>query len=190
MRRWPRQSTVRATPATRAFALSSHLVLVVLVVLGSGCSSPRKGDASDALEANARVVRVVDGDTIVVSADGTEDKVRLIGINTPESVDRRRPVMCFGKKASEHMAELLPEGTPVRLERDVEPRDRYDRLLAYVYRASDALFVNLAMVQEGFAQQYTYPPNVAHADEFGDAQKTAREKNLGAWGGCDEPFEN
>lgn len=157
--------------------------------LGACSSSGGAGHPGDALRANARVVRVVDGDTLVVEMDSTQERVRLIGINTPESVDRRRPVMCFGKEAAEHLEHLLEEGDGVLLERDVEARDRYDRLLAYVYRSSDAMFVNLTMVERGYAQQYTYPPNVAHSDDFRSAERTARAADAGAWGGCDDPFE-
>ena len=94
----------------------------------SGCS----GDAGLPDGANATVVRVVDGDTLIAELGGTETRVRLIGIDTPESVDPRRPVECFGKRASQRLADLLPVGTPLRLERDAEERDRYQRLLAYV----------------------------------------------------------
>ena len=159
-----------------------------MVVLG-GCGTDAPGQPDDALQANATVQRVVDGDTLVVEADGAEERVRLIGINTPESVDRNRPVMCFGKEASDHMGELLPEGTAIRMERDVEARDRYDRLLAYVYRASDGQFVNLQMVVDGYAQQYTFPPNVEHNEAFGDAERAARTDGVGLWNACDAPFE-
>lgn len=163
---------------------------VVLGVLLVACGGPTStGSPDDAVDANATVTRVVDGDTLVVDVDGEEDRIRLIGINTPESVDRNRPVMCFGKEASKHMAELLPEGTPIRIERDVEPRDRYDRLLGYVYRASDGLFVNLAMVEDGYANQYTFPPNVEHVDQFRSAANTARSAGVGLWSACDKPFE-
>jgi micrococcal nuclease len=167
-----------------------HTAVVAVLLLVTGCGgSGALGDADDAVQANATVVRIVDGDTLVVEADGVDERVRLIGINTPESVDQNRPVMCFGKEASAHLEELLPEGTPVRLERDVEPRDRYDRLLAYVYRAADGEFVNLAMVRDGYAQQYTFPPNVAHSEQFGDAERAARRGGVGLWSACDEPFE-
>ncbi len=162
----------------------------LLVIAVSACGSAAShGDPSDAVEANATVVRVVDGDTLVVDVDGVDERVRLIGINTPESVDRNRPVMCFGKEASHHLAELLEPGTAVRLERDVEPRDRYDRLLAYVYRASDGRFMNLAMVTDGYAQQYTFPPNVAHTEQFGEAERAARAAGVGLWSACESPFE-
>lgn len=149
-------------------------------VTSEAISQPPAGDEAGLAE----VVRVVDGDTVVVKIEGQEEKVRLIGINTPESVDPRKPVECFGKEASTHTAELLPEATMVRLVRDVEARDRYGRLLAYVYRESDGLFVNLSLVADGFAEQATYPPNVAHVDEFAAAARTARENNAGLWAQC------
>jgi micrococcal nuclease len=129
-------------------------------------------------------VRVVDGDTVVVRIDGADEKVRLLGIDTPETVDPRRPVQCFGKEASRRTKELLPEGAEVRLERDVEPRDAYDRLLAYVYRADDGTFVNLALLEEGFAQTLTITPNVAYADRFAAAAREARDAGRGLWGAC------
>ncbi len=127
------------------------------------------------------VERVVDGDTIVV--DGGE-RVRLIGIDTPESVDPRRPVECFGLEASAFMEDLLPPGTDVRLVFDVEREDRYERTLAYVYRVADGLFVNFHLVDQGYAQVATYPPNVEHTDEFVEATREAREADRGLWSAC------
>lgn len=167
------------------------LLLAAVFALGGAlaCSQTAIGSPGDALKANAVVTRVVDGDTIVVEADGVEERVRMIGFNTPESVKPGTPVMCFGKEASAHLGELLRDGTPVQLVRDVEARDRYDRLLAYVYRASDGLFVNKAMIDDGFADQYTFPPNVAHVDEFRAAAAAAREAGIGLWSACERPFE-
>ncbi len=171
-------------------ALRSVLVAVVCATLAAGCGGAGSpGAADDAVEANATVERIVDGDTVVLTLDGVDEKVRLIGIDTPESVDRNRPVMCFGKEATKHLDELIPPGTAIRLERDVEARDRYGRLLGYLYRSSDGLFVNLAMTADGYARQYTFPPNVEHTDEFGDAARTARTEQLGLWAACDKPFE-
>lgn len=127
------------------------------------------------------VARVSDGDTIVV--DRTT-RVRLIGIDTPETQDPRASVQCFGPEASRHTAELVPPGTPVRLVYDVERTDRYGRTLAYVYRLSDGLFVNLALLRDGFATMATFPPNVAHVEEFRAAERQAREASRGLWGGC------
>jgi len=143
---------------------------------GSSQASPPTGQAV--------VKRVVDGDTIVVHVGGRDERVRLIGIDTPETVDPRKPVQCFGKEASAHTKELLPPGTAVRLERDVEPRDRYDRLLAYVYRTSDGLFVNLELARDGYAQQLTIPPNVAYVDQIRSAVAEARRAGRGLWSSC------
>ncbi len=148
--------------------------------------SPSVGSGTAELsEPNAEVGRVVDGDTIVAMIDGAEERIRFIGIDTPESVKPNSPVECFGKEASAHLAEYLPPGTPLVLVRDVEARDRYDRLLAYVYRASDGLFVNMQMMLDGYAQPATYPPNVAHTDQFLAASRQAREAELGLWSACE-----
>ncbi len=132
----------------------------------------------------ATLVRVVDGDTVVVDLDGAEERIRLIGIDTPESVDPNRPVECFGPEASAYMAELLPPETRILLELDVEARDRYGRLLAYIYRADDGLFINAEMVAAGYASVYTFPPNVTYVDTFRTAERAAREGGLGLWTGC------
>lgn len=155
-------------------------VLLALVVL-SACRAP--GEPAGP----ATVARVVDGDTVEVRVAGRTEAVRLIGIDTPETSDPRRPVECFGAEAAARTAELLPAGTEVVLARDVEARDRYDRLLAYVYRREDGLFVNLSLVEEGFAVAATYPPNVAHRDELGAAGAAAREAGRGLWERCGGP---
>jgi len=132
-------------------------------------------------------MRVVDGDTVVAAIGGVEERIRLIGINTPESVDPNRPVQCFGPEASHRTKQLLPPGTPVRLVRDAEARDKYDRLLAYVYRSGDDLFVNLDLVAEGLAISYPFPPNTAHRSEFAAAERAARNSNSGMWAACPNP---
>ena len=165
------------------------LVLAV-ALLGAGCSQTTsvraESPARDRVAANAVVAHEVDGDTLRIRVDqtGTVERVRLIGIDTPETKDPRRPVQCFGHEASAHMAGVLPPGTRVRLVRDVEERDRYGRLLAYVYRARDGLFVNLAMATGGYAYQLTFPPNVAHVDEFTAAVRRARDLHRGLWTAC------
>ena len=98
-----------------------------------------------------------------------------------------KPVQCYGKQASNHTKALLPPGTVVRLVRDVEARDVYGRLLAYVYRRSDGLFVNLELATDGFASLLTYPPDVAHADQFRDAVAGARRRDIGLWRTCGGP---
>jgi micrococcal nuclease len=110
--------------------------------------------------------------------------VRLIGIDTPETVKPNSPVECFGPEASTYAEFLLPAGTELRLERDAEARDDYDRLLAYVYRASDGLFVNLDIVAQGYASVLTFPPNVAHSAEFVAAARDAEAASRGLWSTC------
>jgi micrococcal nuclease len=166
---------------------------VVLVALVAGCGLPGTGDTTPATDAAVRapgvapVARVIDGDTIVVALGGRDERVRLIGVDTPETVSPVKPVQCYGKQASQHTKSLLPPGTLVRLVRDVEGRDVYGRLLAYVYRQSDGLFVNLELASDGYASLLTYPPDVAHAAQFRDAVASARQRDIGLWRTCGGP---
>jgi micrococcal nuclease len=145
--------------------------------------SPTIPDGEDAV-----VASVTDGDTIRVRvAGGPSEPVRLTGIDTPETKDPRTVVECFGAEAAAQTSALLPPGTAVRLERDVDLHDRYGRRLAYVWRTSDALFVNAALVRDGFAAPYRYPPNVKYADLFSALGRQAREAGVGLWGACGGP---
>jgi len=126
----------------------------------------------------AKVVRVIDGDTIEIEGGV---KVRYIGIDTPETVDPRKPVQCFGKEASAKNEELAG-GKEVKLEKDVSETDKYGRLLRYVWVGD--LLVNEYLVKEGYAQVSTYPPDVKYQERFLAAQKEARENNRGLWGAC------
>jgi len=132
----------------------------------------------------AQVVRVVDGDTIDIVLDGVEYRVRYIGINTPETVDPRKPVECYGREASQRNRELV-EGQTVELETDVSETDQYDRLLRYVWVNGD--MVNAILVHEGYALASTYPPDVKYQDLFLDLQREAREAGRGLWTGCFGP---
>lgn len=125
-----------------------------------------------------KVIRVVDGDTIEIE---TGEIVRYIGMNTPETVDPRKTVECFGKEASNKNKDLV-EGKEVRLVKDVSDKDKYGRLLRYVYVGD--IFINLELVKQGYAQVSTFPPDVKYKDEFLKAQREAREKNLGLWNKC------
>src|SRR4051794_10616218 len=156
-----------------------RLLALLLVVAFAGCQVLGGGGGSSGPQVG-RVVRVVDGDTIHVLLGGREEKVRYIGIDTPESVKPGTPVQCFAKRASA-FNERLVEGERVRVVRDAEARDRYGRLLAYVYRARDGLFVNAALVRGGYAQPLTIPPNVAHAGGFPRPASPARRAGRGRW---------
>lgn len=155
--------------------------LVVLFLLVAGCT---RTAAPPSDPGAATVVDVVDGDTVVVDIGGQQETLRLIGVDTPETVDPDQPPECFGAEASAHTKDLLPEGTEVRLTRDLEARDRYDRLLVYIARADDGLFVNLDLVAGGWADDYPFPPNVAHERDFALAVAQARAEGLGLWGSC------
>jgi micrococcal nuclease len=131
------------------------------------------------------VLRIVDGDTLEAEvAGGASETVRLLGIDTPESVAPDRPVECWGHEATEVLRGLLPPGTEVRLERDVEARDRFGRLLAYVFRQPDGLFVNEALAAAGAADTLTIEPNHAYAAQLADAVAGARARGEGQWGAC------
>jgi len=164
----------------RSFALAVGIVLA----LGVAAAACGDGASQAAAGSSARVVRVIDGDTLVVHVDGRDEHVRLIGIDTPETKKPGTPVECFGPQAAAELASLLPPGTAVRLERDQEARDRYDRLLAYVYRDSDGLFVERAMLDGGYAGPLVIAPNTAHRTELEASADAARAARRGLWGAC------
>ena len=172
--------------STRRIVIAATTVVVALLTVAS-CRSSSSGAAAPTEPGAARVTRVIDGDTIEVKLGGDTERVRLLAIDTPETHHPTKPVQCYGKEASAHTTELLPAGTDVRLERDEEERDDYGRLLAYVYRSSDGLFVNLDLVQQGYASLLTIRPNVAHLRDFTAAESTARSQSLGLWGQCGGP---
>lgn len=126
------------------------------------------------------VSRVVDGDTIVISKDGKNETVRLIGVNTPETVDPRKPVQCFGKEASDFLKKILA-GKTVRLESDPsqENRDKYNRLLRYVY--VDDILVNEEIISSGYGFEYTYDVPYEFQKEFISSEAYARAGKLGLW---------
>jgi micrococcal nuclease len=168
---------LRALGAILSAATAASLTVVVL-------PAPGRGPAGGRAPGSARVVRVVDGDTVVADLAGSTITVRLIGIDTPETVAPDRPVECYGPEASDRLKHLLPPGTPIRLWRDLEPRDRYDRVLAYLQRRPDGLFVNLDQVRSGAAIAKAFPPNTALRATFEQAQDRARTALLGLWGRC------
>jgi micrococcal nuclease len=132
-----------------------------------------------------KVLRVVDGDTIVVDVRGNKETVRLLGIDTPETVDPRKPVQCFGKAASDKMKSLVAGKSVILVDEKTQGnRDVYKRLLRYVYLPDSVrTFVNGEMVKQGYAFSYRqYPTKML--DKFNNFEKYAREHNLGLWSSC------
>lgn len=173
--------------------------LVLVLLIFAACAAPVTLDIQSPAtfqtepggHEEARVVSVTDGDTIRVQITsrvegpgagaanvGEEYPVRLIGIDTPETVKPGSPVECFGREASA-AAKALLDGQNVRLVKDVENVDGYARLLRYVYIGDE--MANARLVVNGYASAYTYPPNVRHADLFVSLQREARENDRGLW---------
>src|SRR3989344_698507 len=125
-----------------------------------------------------KVTRVVDGDTIEIEGG---EKVRYIGIDTPETVDPRKPVQCFGVEASKKNKEMV-EGKMVRLEKDITDKDKYNRLLRYIWL--DNVSINLELIKQGFAYSYSYPPDINYQDQIVKAQQEARDAKRGLWNAC------
>lgn len=165
---------------------------VALLVLRPWEGDPEAGPAS----ATALVTRVVDGDTVEVRIDGEVEDVRLIGVDTPETVKPGEPVQCFGLRASGFTHRQL-EGQQVRLVFGVERRDAYGRLLAYVYLAPTTLYVsedikgrlrdrflNAILIRRGLARSLTIPPNDRFAARFERLELAAARAGRGLWGAC------
>ena len=172
-------------PSLGSLALLAILI-VVLITNGGGGEEGGGPAGSGDLPGPVRgvsvpVVEVVDGDTVEVLINGTREPVRYIGIDTPE-VDPSIGVECFGERASEANRELVA-GETVRLVFDAERRDRYDRLLAYVYLGER--FVNAELVREGYATTLTIPPNDTHAPLFERLERRAGAAGRGLWGACE-----
>jgi micrococcal nuclease len=146
------------------------------------------GDLEPRGSANARLERVIDGDTIVADVDGREERVRYLGIDTPETVKPDTPVQCYGPAAHARNAQLLGRaGTALVLRFDRELRDRYGRLLAYVYRAQDGLFVNAQLMRDGAARTLEIAPNTAHAVDLQQLERGAQTAARGLWSACGAP---
>jgi micrococcal nuclease len=168
-----------------------RIVIALLLVLAAGAGAGSSGlfDAGGggsggrAGSSEGLVVKVVDGDTIHVLVGGRREKVRYIGVDTPETKHPTKGVQCYGRAASA-FNERLVAGERVRLVRDVEARDRYGRLLAYVYRARDGLFVNAELARLGYAQPLAIAPDVRHAARFAALAREARRSGRGLWSAC------
>ena len=171
----------KANPRQRAtVALAGAVGLCIFAALGWIVVWPRLSARNDGRPDRAiaagRVIKVLDGDTIVVAGIGT---VRYLGIDTPELHHPRKPVQRFAARARRANRQLV-EGVRVRLVTDAETRDAYGRLLAYVYRGG--VMVNKELVRQGLARAFPFAPNLRHAAVFEVLERRARERHLGLWG--------
>lgn len=152
------------------------LIAFVLLSLLPSFGERAVAEVRDKAGNDARVVRVNDGDTVTVSLNGRREKIRLIGIDAPEMGQGS-----WGGRAKRHLEDILSSSRSVSVEYDMERRDKYGRLLAYI-RTTDGRLVNAEMVRDGYAVLFTFPPNVKHVGEFTSAQRQARERKRGIWG--------
>ena len=161
----------------------SLLLLAASIAALALALAQRGGGEAPRRDLVGRVVHVVDGDTLRVALGDRVERVRYIGIDTPESKRPDTPVQCFARAAARANARLVG-GERVRLVLDVEQRDRFGRLLAYVYRARDGLLANAALVRGGYARTLTVPPNVRYAKRFAALAAWARRAGRGLWSAC------
>lgn len=179
------------------FGLISLLAFIPLLIIGGNYmyqhppnfdSFEIQGVSTDIPAGYYKVAEFQDGDTIIVDMDGVTERIRFIGVDTPETQDPRKPVQCFGHAASQFTKDLIGD-SPVRLEADdlSTNRDRYDRLLRYIY-LPDGRLVNLEIIKNGYGFAYTSFP-FKKSGEFKMAETIAREAGNGLWSNC-APVEN
>jgi micrococcal nuclease len=160
----------------------SRAVVVVTVLTAASVLGWWLGEQRRAANMQARVIEVVDGDTIVVAlAGGATDTVRLLGVDTPETKHPTKPVQCYGPEASAFSTAEL-SGRVVRLEVDVQRRDIYGRLLAYVYLGATRF--NDVLLEQGYARLLVIPPNGSYARTMLAEELDARRHGRGLWGAC------
>jgi micrococcal nuclease len=155
---------------------TQHYLLLVLFLFLAAIPSPAQTDSKW-----YQVSKIVDGDTFwIINANGQEEKIRLIGVDAPESrKSGKKEIGYYGKESKAYVTQLLT-GKKVRLEYDVSKYDRYKRTLAYVY-LENGTFLNAFLIKNGYASVMTVPPNVKYADLFVQLQKEARDKKKGLW---------
>jgi micrococcal nuclease len=167
---------------TRGAPLMVALALLLLAGRGHRAESPDAATEAGDGRVEALVTRVVDGDTVEVSIGGQSEEIRYIGVDTPETVDPDEPVQCFGPQASSFNHRLV-EGRRVELAFDAERRDKYGRLLAYVY-LPDGRLVEAMLARQGLARTLTIPPNDSKAALFERLSRVAARRGRGLWGAC------
>jgi micrococcal nuclease len=160
---------------------------LALASLLTGCGQGRYDLNRHDVDQPIVVTEVIDGDTIEIIIGSSRERVRLLGIDAPESVHPTVPEQCFGAEASAAMASLLSPGAEVHVERDQQARDHFGRLLLYVIRSADGLNINLWMVEQGLVDTAFYEPNVHYRSDLTAAKRRARRHNRGLWAACDGP---
>lgn len=154
-------------------------IILIISILLCGCRKINQGE--DKLYGPYEVIRVVDGDTLLVNIDNTNEKVRLIGIDTPESVHSDPNKNTEEGNIASAWSKTLLMDQQIYLEYDVEKTDKYGRILAYVYLEDGITMVNRLLVEQGMAQVMTIEPNSKYSDEFNDLQNKAKGSNNGFW---------
>jgi micrococcal nuclease len=159
----------------------SRAVVVITVLIAASATGWWFGEQRRTVDQEYRVVRVIDGDTIVVRRGSYEDTIRLLGVDTPETHHPTKPVQCYGPEASAFTTAQL-EGKEVRLEDDVERHDVYGRRLAYVYFRGENF--EDVLLRKGYARLLVIEPNHAHARAMLDEELAAKARGVGLWGAC------
>lgn len=155
--------------------------IAILLLLGvlSSCATANTSQSD-----LATIESVIDGDTIVLEVQNQTETVRLLGVDTPETVHPSKPIECFGPEASAFTKATLVKGSTVKLLRDVEPRDRFQRLLVYLFLADGTLF-NQLLIDRGFARTLSIEPNTTFASQFTTHESNARNRRVGLWQYCE-----
>ena len=162
----------------------TRAVVVVTVLAAASAAGWWLGDQRRTANPRARVVEAIDGDTVVVAfSDGSTDTVRLLGVDTPETHDPRKPVQCFGPEAAAFTRARLT-GRVVQLVDDIESRDLYGRRLSYVLLDGEPF--EEVLLRRGYARLLVIAPNVEHARAFLADELAARRHRRGLWGACGE----
>ncbi len=174
---------------SRAARVTIRTFIAIAAALASaatvaGCSGDDPGPAGAG--AQARVVRVVDGDTVILRIDGDDTRVRLLGVDAPESVTPDRPVECWGPQAAAAARRLMPKGADVTVATDPSQgaEDRYGRLLGEVTAGGATETVNVALVREGAAEVFRGDGRGRLQPELRAAEREARDAGRGLWGSC------
>ena len=192
-------SVVKSIPALKRNKWKPVIIILIIITTSaigyfSNNSHPQSSYSKAStsipnIDSNIKyeVVKVVDGDTFEIKVENQIIKVRMIGVDTPETVDPRKALQCFGKQASDKTKELIT-GHSVALQTDPTQgmTDKFGRVLAYVYR-DDGLFINQFLIENGYAHEYTYNTPYQKQKDFKSFEKKAREGELGLWGSlCDQ----